>query len=391
MFHKPSGASVPAGALAALRRRNAAMLLDALRLRGPLARAELARLAGLDAKTVTNLVNILLRRRLVAAAGMTESSGGRPGERLALNADGAYAIGVDLGATSLRTVLVDLTGAVRAAHRRALGRSRGAEAILGQAAESIASIRRTAGVGSKELAGIGFASPGFIDRRRGVALEAVNIPGWKDVPVAAFLARRFRLPVFLEEASRSMALGEQWLGLGRQSGDLVCLDLGFGIGAGIIAGGRLHYGACESGGEIGHTTVLDGGPKCRCGKSGCLETVASGEAIARLSGQPSAKAAAAAAQAGDRLARRVILQAGGYLGVAAANLVNLLNPSLVILNGGLCNLGPILLEPFMQSLRSHALQRSLAATTVEQSHLGDSAGALGAATLALRPYFTHEL
>ncbi len=396
-FHKACSFSITTGkgrgrgALSDLRRRNAAGLLNHLRLCGPCTRPELARAGALDAKTVTNLMNILLKQRMVVSGGLAGSSGGRPAERIALNPDGAYAVGVDLGATRLRTALVDLTGGVRALADNKLKSPNDSGKILKQIASDIRATISNADLRSRRrIVGIGFASPGFLDREAGTVLDAVHIPGWKNVPVVEHLRRVFGRRVIMEEASRAMALGELWFGLGREEKNFVCLDIGFGIGVGIVSNGRLHYGVSETGGEIGHTTVKRNGLRCRCGKRGCLETVASGEAIGRLAKRSSTAAVAKAARSGDRNAKRIIHEAGTYLGIAAANLINLLNPGLLVLNGGLCRMGELLLEPFTKSLNRHAMSRSLSAAKIEQSALGDRAGAMGAATLALRPCFEYE-
>lgn len=391
-IHKRMRMTRHVGALRALRRRNVADVLAHLRRGTANTRAEIARLTQLDPKTITILTNYLRREKLLLVGGSIPSSGGRPAEQLSLNPDGAYSIGIDLGATRLRTVVLDLTGHVRSCSDVARPATTDPERILAGVVRQIHGNVKKAKLRSwRRVAGIGFACPGFLDRLAGVALEAVNIPGWRNVPVAEVLDKEFRVPVHLEESSRVAALGEGWFGLGQGLGDFVSMNLGYGIGVGIMVNGALHYGASESGGEIGHTTVRPDGEPCFCGNRGCLETVASGEAIARLSKHPTAKQAVAAAQAGDRLAAQVIADAGGYLGVAMANLVNLLNPKLVILDGGLCRAGALLLEPLLQAIREHAVPRSLAATRIEKSPLNAYGGALGAAMIPLQPLFFKEM
>jgi len=297
-------------------------------------------------------------------------------------------MGVDLGAGSVRAVVLDLAGHVAGAARAVLAAPADRDRIRRQVLRTMQSARRAARLSGRDrLLGVGFAVPGFLDRRAGLALEASYLPGLKNAPVRRWLEDALDTPAAIEESTRAMALGELWFGLGREAKDFVCLDLGYGVGVGIISNGRLHRGASETGGEIGHTTVCSAGTLCRCGKRGCLETVASGEAIGRLSGKDSAEAAAAAAKAGNARAARVIRQAGRYLGIAAANLINLLNPALVVLNGGLCAIGRPLLDAMERSLTEHAVGPSLTAARIEVSPLGDLAGAMGAATLMLGTCF----
>ena len=376
------------GSLRGLRRHNAVRLLRHLRRDEATTRAELARISRLDPKTVTNLTRLLLRERLIISDGHIASFGGRPAERLSLNPDGLYAVGVDLGSTRLRTAILDLAGTVRARTDTALQSTGDYDTILAQVVGQIRGDVGKAKLPSwQRVAGIGFVCPGFLDRQAGVALHAVHIPGWRNVPVADSLRRAFGVPVHLEEASRAMALGELWFGLAKGLGDFVVLDFGFGIGVGIVSNGRLHYGASESGGELGHTTVKPHGELCHCGNRGCLETIASGGAIARHTEHATAKAAVEAARAGDRRCRRVIGEAGRLLGVATANLINLLNPGTVILNGGLCDAGDLLLAPFHKALGQHAVPRSLAAARIATSTVGGFAGAMGAAMVPLQSYF----
>jgi predicted NBD/HSP70 family sugar kinase len=393
-FHKlgrrPPGEAA-GNSLSGLRRRNSLRLLTLLRLEGGATRAELARATGLRVKTVTNLVNLLLDSRLVRSEGPAGRTRGRPAERLVLNGPAAYGVGLDLGVTHLRAVLLDLSGRVLFSRQEPARSSAEGLRILARAVGLIHDVRRQAGPAVwRKVLGIGFASPGFIDRRRGVALEAANLPRWRNVPVARRLAEEFGLTVRLEESTRAMTLAEQRYGRGRGEKDFVVLDLGMGIGAGIVTGGRLYYGATESGGEIGHTMVGSSGTPCRCGRRGCLEAMASGLAIARLSGRRSARGAAEAAGQGDSRARRVIREAGAMLGIAVGNLVNLLNPSLVLFNGGLCQMGAMLMDPLVESLRRHAFPRALASARLAQSELGLLAGAIGAATLALDPVLEYE-
>jgi N-acetylglucosamine repressor len=378
------------GALTDLRRRNAVELLGRLRRGEASTRADLARITGLDPKTVTNLTDILLKERLIVADGLAGSVGGRPAERLALNPEGLFAVGVDLGATKLRTVVLDFTGTVRASTVAVVPRSGGAKKIMAQAVDQIRKNLAVSRAPRRRVAGIGFACPGFLDRREGVALEAVHLLGWRNVPVGGILGRAFRMPVSLEESSRAAALGEMWFGAGRDSRDFLTLDFGYGIGTGIVTGGGILYGVSESGGELGHTVVKPRGDRCHCGHRGCLETVASGEAIARRSGRATARAAVEAAAAGDVRCRRIIADAGRLLGAAAANLINLLNPGAIVLHGGLCGAGDLLLVPFREALERHAVPRSLAAANITISTVGEFAGAMGAAMIPLHSYFQEK-
>jgi len=388
------------GNAAVLKEVNTVRILNRLRRGGPASRAELARATGLDAKTITNLVARLIRDGLITADRSPARRRGRPPEALILNADAAAAIGIDFGASQVSAVLVDLAGGLRERFHEeyATPRTRAflLRKALATAREMIASLARGR---RRRLAGVGLSVPGLLDRRRGVVRNSVNIAGFRDVPIVRLFESELGLPVILEEASRAMAIGEIWFGPPGQSGDFICVDLGYGIGMGVVHDGLLYRGANEMSGEIGHTAVRPRGARCSCGKRGCLETVASGRALGKLArvlpghtgtATNGAKALCEAARAGDRRALRAIREAGEAIGIAVANLINLFDPARVVLNGGLVKAGYILVKPIRKTVREHVVGRPGRQCTVEVSTVGELAGAMGAAMLPLRSFFEFD-
>ncbi len=308
-----------------------------------------------------------------------------------------YAIGVDLGGTKTLTALVDGRGGVVARVRVATPTT-GPDAVIEAIAASVAELSNRSGVAPRSALGVGVGAPGPLDTGSGVVFEPPNLPGWRDVPLAALMAKRLGVPTFVENDANAAAMGEHWVGAGQGVDDLVYLTVSTGIGGGLILGGRLYRGASGTAGEVGHMVIARDGPRCGCGRAGCLEALASGTAIAREarlvveSGRPTvlsqvppeaitAEAVARAAGEGDPLAREVFAGAAAALGVGITNLVNLLNPALVIIGGGVSGAGELLFAPVRRIVRQEAFERPGAAVRVVPAALGDDVGVIGAAAV----------
>ena len=384
-----------------LKQINMVRVLNHLRVFGPASRADLARKTGLDAKTLTNLSARLLADGLTVCGKAAVSGRGRPAEKLSVNPDAALAIGVDLGASQVSVVLVDLAGNVRRKSREEFSVSRTKAYLLRKASavarEMIASLNRAQ---QRAFVGVGLSIPGLLDRGKGMVVDSVNIRGFTNVPVVSLLQGALHCRVILEESSRAMALAEIWFGPRSERQDFICVDLGFGIGMGVVHDGLLYRGAHELAGEIGHTIVRPNGARCRCGKRGCLETVASGRALGEfakglrlkesVSSSNGARVLCEAAAAGDAKAGRAIRKAGESIGMAVANLVNLFDPGRVVLNGGLVQAGRLLTDPLKKAVEEYSISPPGARCPVEASELGNLAGAMGAAMLPMRLYFEFD-
>jgi glucokinase len=254
------------------------------------------------------------------------------------------------------------------------------------------------------LAGIGIACAGGIDTGRGVVVTpSPNMPDWADVPLADILRKRFGVPTFVINDASAAALGEHRYGVGKGVKDLVLFTLGTGIGGGIIVDGKLYLGAVGGAGELGHMTVDVNGPRCGCGNTGCLEMLASGRAIERdaigrlrqgagsslsamVKGEIEEITAAQvgeAARSGDPLACEIISRAAYYLGIGLVNAVNIFNPEMVVIGGGMAELGDMLIEPARRMVAERAFSVSSRAVRIVTALLGNEAGVYGAAAFVL--------
>jgi len=321
-------------------------------------------------------------------------------------------IGVDVGGTSIRAARFDgHTHTPAAKLKSPTQSSKGPEAVMQRIERiirEVASPDPAAGSGQtlEGVAGVGIIAPGPLDPFTGVVLAAPNIPGWENIPLKKVMEERLGRPVFLGNDANVAALGEWKFGAGRGYNDVLYITISTGIGGGVISGGRLLLGARGLAAEVGHILVVPDGPLCGCGQRGHLEAIASGTAIARTAqarlkagdgenskiwdivGDEIDKVTGAvvgeAAQAGDEFARKLIAEAGTFIGRTVASLLHLFNPSIVICGGGVSMLGDVLLEPMRAAVRQYTMSdvywRDCPIVTAE---LGDDAGLIGAGALAM--------
>jgi glucokinase len=301
----------------------------------------------------------------------------------------AYSIAVDLGGTNLRAAVVDDSGKMLDKISAPTNMPDGREAVVSSLVAGIESLRGRWGGGS--LAGIGVAVPGFILMEPGVIVGSNNMAALENYPIRDELSRRLATKVILENDANAAALGEKWMGAGRDVQDLVLLTLGTGIGGGIISGGKVLHGCVGMAGEIGHMTVDPVGNPCGCGNVGCLEKHASATAVVsmakllhlgeELDQEVTSEYVCKLAQAGDEKARMVFECMGRALGLAIGNLVNIFNFPLYLLSGGMLPAWEFFAPPLLEEVRRRSFTYRNAKTRIEPAVLGNEAGLYGAAYL----------
>jgi glucokinase len=308
------------------------------------------------------------------------------------------AVGIDVGGSFLKAGLVTATGEVVERVRRPV-RKETREQFYAQLRELVESLIELAGDEGPIGAGIGI--PGFIDRRDGRIEQSPNLPIIDGAPIIADLEGLLPIPVTIDNDANAAAWGEYWVGGGGDAELLVLLTLGSGIGGGIVWRGRVWHGAIGFAGEIGHTVISPGGSMCSCGRSGCIEAEFGDAAFARKAsealeagretslaekgeGRIYGKDVTDAAAAGDEVAHEIVESSSLLLGATVANVINMLNPDLVVLGGGLIGAADLLMPMIMEGVERHAISGALAACRVRPSALGNDAGLLGAAGLVLR-------
>ncbi len=379
------------GALADLREANRLRIVDELRRRGNATRGELSAATGLSRTTVTTLVAEMQARGLVVedgAAREDDARPGRPAALLRLEAAAGAALGVDFGHSHVRVAVADLACTVLAERCIPFAVAQDAPAALDAAAQLAFATLRAAGVSPGQVVGAGMGLPGPLNPRTGTVSPSSILGGWAGVRPAGELAGRLGVPVALDNDANLGALAEMFLGAGRGVENLVYLKVSSGIGAGIIAGGRLHHGATGLAGEIGHVQLRPDGAVCRCGSRGCLETVAASAAVLELL-RPVLGAGLTLAEAlehtrsGHTGARRVLADAGRAVGSAVADLCNALNPDAIVVGGDLSRAGDALVAGIRDAVDRRALPAAAGAVTVSAGALGERAEVLGALTLVV--------
>ena len=296
-----------------------------------------------------------------------------------------YCIGLDLGGTNLRAAAVDRNGNMLSSVSGKTAYSAGREAIVGEMVEAIDSLRREIGVSS--LAGIGVAVPGFIALEKGVILNCNNISSLENFPIRDELSERLNAPVILENDANAAALGEKWIGAGREFADLVMLTLGTGVGGGIISNGKVLRGYLGMAGEFGHITAVPNGNPCGCGNRGCVEKHASATAItamAKLLGLGDAmtsKEVYDLAIAGNEKARTIFESVGEILGITLATLINSFNFPLYLVAGGVIAAWDLFAPTMLAETRRRSFSFRTTDTRIERAQLGNQAGLYGSAFL----------
>lgn len=321
-----------------------------------------------------------------------------------------YAVGVDLGGTNVRAAVVDRSGKILGEAREPSLAMQGAEATIVQIIKAVRSALGTAGIEASQIAGIGMGVPGHHDTEAGTVLWSPNFKDWNGVQLLAPIRADLDVPVFMDNDGNVAALGEFTFGADRTCSSLVMLTLGTGIGGGIILDGRVWRGASGGGAEIGHTIILPDGPTCTCGRNGCLEALARRDAIIERAarkiqlGRKSSLITnedwpfwsvtpadiARAAQEGDEVAVETMAETGYYVGIGVANVINMLNPDIVVVGGGIARAGNVLWEPLLRTANALALTHSRDSCRIVPAELGDDAGVVGGATLVLRAEMQNE-
>ncbi len=303
-------------------------------------------------------------------------------------ADRAF-IGVDLGGTNLRTALVSPQGDIFNRLKEPTKASEGREKVMARLIGNIE--RQLAHARSRGLtiAGAGVGAPGVIHADTGVVVKSPNFPDWNDFPLKQDLERELRLPVSVENDANAAALGEQWRGAGRGIGSMIFLTLGTGVGGGIVLNGRIWHGADGMAGEVGHMTIVPEGRVCGCGNRGCLEMYVSSRGILQSYEEASGRSHAVssedvyeAARAGEAAARKVMDETGRTLGIGIANLINIFNPEMVVIGGGVKDAWSLFIEEARAEIKRRAFAYPAERTRIVPSELGDDAGMIGAVAAA---------
>lgn len=374
------------GSQSSLHRANLERVVRAVRMAGSLTQAEIARSTGLSAATVSNIVRELKDGGTVDVT--PTSSGGRRARSVSLSGDAGIVVGVDFGHTHLHVAIGNLAHRVLAEEAEPLDVDASAAQGLDRAEALVKRLIVTAGISPEKIVGVGLGVPGPIDVETGVLGSTAILPGWAGTNPRDDLAARLGVPVYVDNDANLGALGELVWGSGRGAADLAYIKVASGVGAGLVINGQIYRGPGGTAGEIGHITLDESGPVCRCGNRGCLETFTAARYVLPLLHSAHGTDLTVArmvqlAREGDPGCRRVIADVGRHIGSGVANLCNLLNPRRVVLGGDLAESGELILGPIRESVSRYAIPSAARQLEVVPGALGGRAEVLGAIALVL--------
>lgn len=374
---------------------NKTTILNQIRLSGSISRADIAREIGITPPTVSALVKELIRENLVVESHLGQSIGGRKPTLLQLKEDGYYVIGMDAGSKKIKGIISDLVGRICSRVEVEIHPNITKEEFLASLTEVVEQLLRGYKQHIDKILGIGVAMHGIVDFETGTSLSSVN-SGLIDVPIKQTLEKKFDLPVLVENNSRAMTLGEYWFGNGGADKRFAVINIGRGVGCGLIVDNKLIRGAQGVNGEIGHVSIALDGEQCSCGNIGCFETFVTGDAIVRrATGSISNSPANLTAEEVYRLAKQgkkeyiqVLEETGKFIGIGIVNFIHTVDPNKIVLGGGVLKSSEFLLPSILQIISERVLLDKLEEDTIiEVSKLGDDITVLGAAALLLNELF----
>lgn len=367
-----------------------------------ISRTELAAGTGYSNFLISKLTERLIQDHFIREDGVGGSSGGRPPALLSINPDIGSLVGIHLGTINLRVVVTDMRGNILGYRVEESLVDQGPGSALDHLLGIVLDLLKDASISRHKLSGIGMGISGFLDRERGITLSWPKVPSWANVPVRSFLQENLGTLVEVDDTPRTMALAEKQYGKAQHTDEFVYLTLGAGIGAALFLHGKLYAGKGGFAGEFGHTTIDERGALCSCGNRGCVEALVSASTIIRQaeealatklspqlhlitqqnSGRVTLEAIAKAAEANDRFCLGLLLQTGVQVGTGIVSLINLLNPELIVLGGGLPKAaGKWLLPSINRVVEERAMQGPASQVSVVLSDLSDVDWARGAALL----------
>lgn len=367
---------------------NKSIVLNKIRMKAPISRAQIAKETKLTPPTVSNIVKELLEENIVMEKEVGESMGGRKPIMLHINHKAFSIIGVDAGPKKINAIIADLSGKVIKRNQISLPSKINKHTFIQLLKKCIQKLLEDLPPHIGDLLGIGVAMHGVVNVTEGVSLIAPNLQ-LKDIPIRKELEQEFNLQVKVENDARLMALGELWFGGHGKLDSMIAVNIGRGIGGGIILDGNLYHGARDIAGEIGHMAIDIHGEVCDCGNRGCLQALATGPAIAKRarkkidsssnrSNQLTGECIYSLAMKGNTIYKDILIKTGEYIGIGLTNLIHLLDPDKIVLGGGVMNSSEIILPKIKQTVRERVLTEAAEQTEIVVTSLGNDATLFGA-------------
>jgi glucokinase len=310
-------------------------------------------------------------------------------------------VGIDIGGTFIKGALLDPKGRILSKDEFPTGSKRTPKDVIKRTTEAVSLLLQKSTIAKKNVLGVGIGCPGQISSQKGIVYNSPNMKNWENVPLQSEISKALSLPVEIFNDANAAAWGEFWLGSGKNASTFILCTLGTGIGGGIIIDKKLYLGPDECAGELGHITVVNNGPKCGCGNHGCIETIASASSIVKRAEKKirrgarttltkeyeknslTAKSIYIAAKNGDAFSKELLNDTGKYLGIAAAGIINTLNPDIIAYGGGLSKAGKFLFSSLKEEAKRRSIKIAFKRVKIIKASLGNDAGFIGAAGLML--------
>lgn len=385
---------------------NKSLILKIIRKHGPISRADIAKMLGLNPATVSSNIKNLMEDGIVREMGIGESSGGRRPILLVINEASLSCIGVIVQKDKVITAVVNLEGKMVSRVEMGFNGLVSEESILNCFLESIESAKKKSGIDEDCFFGIGVGMHGIVNYKEGVSVYAPAF-GWHNVDIKGRLEKKYHIPIIVDNDVRVMALGEKWFGIAQNVENFIFLNASSGIGSGVFINGELYRGVSCAAGEVGHIRAVENGKKCICGKFGCLDTVATVKSLIKdmvssiqmgygtcitdlVNGdlqQIDLDVIYKAAIERDELAVKSLEQVGRYLGVAVAEIINTLNPEMIIVGGELASTGDFIMKPLIETTEMLSMKECIMGVHIVPSMLKENCGVIGAATMAIQSVF----
>lgn len=381
--------------LDSLQRYNRLLILKVIKAYSPTTRIAVAKLTKLSLPTVSSAVNYLIKHNLVKETGKEAFSGGRRSKLIEFNPKAYFIVGASVDTNSLVTVIGDLNGNMIEKTKNKIDITGNADKEIQDIIAAIHQIIEKSAVNKDKIGCIGLSLPGVLDTNKGNVKLSIPL-GWKNVPVKKIIEDEFGIPTFMENDGTTAAWGEKCVGAGSGENDLIYIGVGKGIKTGIVIGGKLYRGVTGSAGEIGHMAIDKNGPRCSCGNYGCLQVMVPRSAIesqakkaikegvetliselAAKNGEVTAEAVLEARKKEDKLAFNIMEKVGEYLGIAIADVIDFLNPAMVIIGEDIPRFGEAVLDSVKRTVKSRSLPIISAPVKIVLSKLGKEASLVG--------------
>jgi len=377
------------GSFSLIKELNTFLILKTIRDRKNISRADIAKLTGLTPATVTNITSDLLNHKIISETKLGESNGGRKPVLLEFNSSQYNVIGVVIAKHKITVSLTDLDSNLISQKSKKISSDITPENAIDIIITNIDGILKSA---NKSVLGIGISMEGFVDEKNGICVLCSNF-GWENIDIKSKIVKRFSLPVFVNNDVKALTLGEKFFGFAKNSSDFVHLYIGYGIGASLVSNGHIYRGASNYAMEIGHSTLDINGPLCSCGNRGCFEALASGSALIKevIEKGYDKKYFAGEQITTDRIIEKIkegnkdleelVKKLAYYIGIGLANIINIFNPPLIIVNGFICKTDESMINQILSQVRKNSLKNMINDVNITFSKLESDESYKGAIAL----------